>query len=195
MSVSNGSSLSQGYTVTIKGDGVDVTKQVDAETARDVVALLMGGDAPVSTGARPPTRRRAASARKAKRASGAATKVKRKAGLPGVVKDLSMRPKGKKSFADFVSEKQPKTHQQKQAAILYWLREDAGLSNGITLDHVNTCYIEAHWPRPANLENAVSVTAKEKGWIDSSDKTNLKLTTRGEDEVVHGLPPTTKQKK
>ncbi|HEX4186636.1 MAG TPA: hypothetical protein VHY83_01945 [Solirubrobacteraceae bacterium] len=194
MSVANGASAPE-FKVTIKGDGVDVAKQVDAETAKEIIALLMGGGSPASTATAGARRKRTASARQSKRSSSGAPKVKRKAGLPGVVKDLSMRPKGKKSYADFVSEKQPKTHQQKQAAILYWLREYGGVSEGITLDHVNTCYIEAHWPRPANLENAISVTAKQKGWIDSSDKTNIRLTTRGEDEVVHGLPPTPKQKK
>jgi hypothetical protein len=183
------------FKVTIKGDGVDVAKQIDAETAQDVLALLLGGTTRGSTSSRRPARKRTISTRKAKSSSGGAARVKRKAGLPRVVKDLSMRPKGKKSFADFAAEKQPATHQQKQADILYWLREFGGMSEGITIDHVNTCYLEAKWPRPANLANAIPVTAKKKGWIDSSELSNIRLTTRGEDEVVHELPPTSKQKK
>ena len=73
--------------------------------------------------------------------------------------------------------------------IVYWLREEAGISSGITVDHVNTCYAEANWARPADLRNALQVTAATKGWLDTSNMDDIRLTTRGEDELLHNLPP------
>ena len=83
----------------------------------------------------------------------------------------------------------PSSHQQKQAVILYWLKHEAGLGTGITVDHVNTCYLDANWARPAELPNSLSVTANKKGWLDSRNFDDLKITTRGEDIVQHDLPP------
>jgi hypothetical protein len=67
-------------------------------------------------------------------------KQTRRSGGPSVVKDLSLRPKGKKSFAEFVAEKQPGSHQQNQLVAVYWLAKEAGLASGITVDHINTGY-------------------------------------------------------
>lgn len=194
MSVSEGADApTPTYKITIDGDGVKVSKEIDAETATGILAVVMGGGTPASStdGRRkkPARSKPAASGGK----NGAKAKPKRKAGAPSIVRDLSMRPSGKKSFADFVKEKQPKTHQQKQAVIVAWLRDQGGVSTGITVDHVNTCYIEANWPRPATLSNALSVTAKVKGWLDTSNLSDIKLTTRGEDEVEHNLPPAPKK--
>lgn len=187
--------LSPTYKVTIKGDGVDIAKSVDAEITTEILGLVMGRASSATQRPQHRSRARGTATRGGRTSNGGSQKAKRKAAAPGIVKDLSLRPKGKTSFADFTVEKQPATHQQKQAVILYWLREFGSMSEGITTDHVNTCYLEAHWPRPANLANAISVTAKKKGWIDSSELSNIRLTTRGEDEVVHKLPPPPKPKK
>ncbi|MDA0179027.1 hypothetical protein OJ997_01875 [Solirubrobacter phytolaccae] len=196
----NDTNSSSGYKLTLVGDGITVERDLDGETAMNVMSILFGGKAPEiaqpsSTGStskpKAPARRRA---RTTGESDDGKPKKKRRSGLPGVVKDLSMRPAGKKSFADFIEEKKPSTHQQKQAAILYWLKHEAGLDSGVTVDHVNTCYLEANWPRPAQIPNALSVTAYKKGWIDPSDFDDIKLTTRGEDMVQHDLPPQPKKK-
>jgi hypothetical protein len=198
MSVSEGTGArSSTYKVTITGDGVDIAKEIDAEAATEILALVMGGSGPRSRRRGSDSKRSVS--RRTKPATGmtdkaAKPKARRKASGPAIVRDLSMRPSGKKSFADYVAEKQPKTHQQKQIVIVAWLRDQAGLSGGITIDHVNTCYIEASWPRPANLANGLQVTAVVKGWLDTSNMSDIKLTTRGEDEIEHGLPPESKKK-
>jgi hypothetical protein len=198
MSVSEGADTpTPTYKITIDGDGVKVSREIDAETATEILAVVMGGGGTpaASTGGR---RKKPARTDRSKPAAsggkrGAKATPKRKAGAPSIVRDLSMRPSGKKSFVDFVKEKQPKTHQQKQAVIVAWLRDQGGVSTGITVDHVNTCYVEADWRRPANLSNALSVTAKVKGWLDTANLSDIKLTTRGEDEVKHNLPPEPKK--
>jgi hypothetical protein len=182
--------------LVLTGNGLTFEKEIDAETATNVMALAMGGA--VSSSGAPggrtrPTRKRARPrAPKAEAGEDAKRTRRRSAGL-GTVKDLSLRPPGKKAFLDFAAEKAPATHQQKQCVILYWLKHEGGLDSGITVDHVNTCYLEANWQRPAQLDNAISVTAAVKGWIDSSDFSGLKLTPRGEDMVRHGLPKAKKK--
>jgi hypothetical protein len=188
-----GDEVTPTFTITISGDGVNVKKTVDVATATEILAVVMGGAGGSASTARAP--KRPARTRAAKPAgSSTKSKPKRRAGSPSVVKDLTLRPKGKTAFVDFVATKQPKTHQQKQAVILYWLRHEGGVAQGITTGHVNTCYVEANWPRPADLNNALQVTAKVKGWFDTSDMSNIRLTTRGEDEVGHNLPPKPKKK-
>ncbi len=76
---------------------------------------------------------------------------------------------------------------------VYWLEKEAGMSSGITADHINTCYKAAGWKRPSNLGNAVAVTSTRKGWLDTSDGGNIKLTVPGEDFVTHELPPAEKK--
>src|SRR4051812_42492914 len=115
---------SAAYKLTLDGDGVKVAKTIDSTTAREVLALVMGGSPPSS---RAPARRasRAKSGRRTGKpadGTGATTRPRRRSGSPGIVKDLSLRPSGKKAFADFAAEKAPKTHMQKQALIVYWLQ-------------------------------------------------------------------------
>jgi hypothetical protein len=181
------------YKLTLTGAGVEVNKEVDGATAMKIVALALGTDMPTGVQPRATTttsKRRGAKRTKAPGEAGA--KRSRRKGSHAVVKDLSLRPEGRTAFLDFANEKQPKTHQQKQAVAVVWLRDEAGLASGITADHVNTCYVEAGWPRPADLSNNLQVTAGQKGWLDTRDMTNIKITTRGEDEVRHNLPKTAK---
>lgn len=182
------------FKVTIDGDGVKVARDVDAATATEILGLVMGGG---SSPQRPASSGRAGRSRSRRTkpvASGQTAKTKRRSSSPNVVRDLSLRPKGKTAFVDFADEKKPATHQQKQVVIVHWLRHEAGMSEGITTDHVNTCYLEANWPRPSDLSNALAVTSKRKGWLDTSDLSNIRVTTRGEDEVNHNLPPKPKKK-
>lgn len=189
------------YKLSLNGEGIKVDRVVDASTAAEILQLVMGGvpssnriEATSSKATRSSSRPR----RKAKigAAGDSKPKVRRKAGSsPGIVRDLSLRPKGKKAFADFAAEKAPKTHQEKQVVIVHWLRHEAGLTSGITPDHVNSCYLDAGWPRPNDLVNALHVTAARKGWLDTSTKDDITITTRGEDEVNHKLPRPAKKSK
>jgi hypothetical protein len=107
------------------------------------------------------------------------------------VKDLSLRPSDKPSFSDFAAEKQPQNHYEKQAVAVYWLDKIVGVPSGITVDHINTCYLGAKWKRPTNFDNSLQITATRKGWIDTSDGSHIQITVPGEDLVVHDLPAST----
>lgn len=173
--------------VTIKGEGLNIAMDVSLATANAMISLAMGGTVAASdtasrSSAKP--RRRAA----AKPTVARTGKAKPKSRRPGMVNDLQLRPKGKPSFVDFATEKQPDGHFEKQAVILYWLRHVAGVAAGISLDHVNTCYVAAEWPRPAALASNMRLGATRTKWLDTSDRSNLTLTTVGEDMVKHKLP-------
>jgi hypothetical protein len=190
------------YTLTLKGDGISIDKKVDGAVAGAITRLVFEGVVPAGvgvgvgagagTGDQSPSQqtKRRASRRRATETGGedGAPKKRRRAGGPGLVKDMTMRPAGKTSFKDFIEEKQPKNHLEKQTAIVYWLKHEAGYDEGITFDHVNTCYVEAGWRRPKELDVSMRLTANKTGWLDTGDSSNLRITTRGEDAVQHEMP-------
>lgn len=181
------------FQVAVSGDGVSIERKVNAEIAAQIIQLAVGGKLTSDASAPKKPRQRKRPRKGGSTGAEDSPKARKKrAGLPGIVKDLSMRPKGKVAFKDFIEAKKPKTHGEKQVVIVYWLREEAGLSTGIDIDHVNTCYRDAGWQRPSDLDNGLRTTASRKGWIDTSDMSDIQLTSRGEDQVEHELPPPTK---
>jgi hypothetical protein len=177
------------YRVTVEGDGLKIDKELDRETALQVVELVMGGvpEAPARRSRKPAVRRKAAG--RAKSGEPTRSPRRRRSSSPGIVKDLSLRPSGKQAFVEFAKEKAPSNHYEKQAVIVYWLQHVAA-TNGTTVGHVNTCYQEAGWTRPTDLDANLSLTASRKGTLDTSDMDNITVTTRGEDLVRHSLPST-----
>ena len=173
------------YQLKLEGRGVTISRDVDAATASEIIALVVGGPTEGRAGKSVLRTGKTASSRPASSQS----RAHRKVGSPNIVRNMSLRPDGKQPFVDFAAEKQPANHAQKQVVVLFWLTREAGMTSGITVDHVNTCYAEGRWPRPGDLRNSLSLTSARKGWIETTDMNDLRLTTRGEDEVLHYLPP------
>jgi hypothetical protein len=121
------------------------------------------------------------------RAGGGGGKPKKRSASPKTLGTLDLRPNGGTTFEDFVAEKKPQTHEQKQIVIIYWLEKVASVSS-ITVDHINTCYQAVRWPRPKDLNNSLRTLASKKGWIDTSDMSNITIEVLGENEVNHKLP-------
>lgn len=126
-----------------------------------------------------------------KKADGKKTARKRSGAeqVPHIVKDLNLRPPGKKSFKDFADEKGPTNFNQKNTVAVYYLRELLGITD-VTVDHVFSCYKEAGWRTPAMPLNNLRVTASQKGWLDTSDTTDIKISIPGRNFVEHDLPAT-----
>lgn len=195
-------SLPDKFRVTVKGGGLSMETEVDADAARAIVNILMGGEGVVAspsltlkkedTGGDDGGRSGATRVRGAKRGTGSDKKGKAHSGKAkrrqsvGLVKDLSLRPKEKKSFVDFANEKKPANHNDKVTVCVYWLTKEAGQK--ATAEHVNTCYQGADWKRPSDLRDTLRQTASKKGWIDTADSDDIKVTTSGEDHVKHDLP-------
>jgi hypothetical protein len=178
--------------ISIIGEGVKIDRQVDAEILPELLRLMMGGY-PAPSQSINSTRARAKPKSAQSKSGSSAKPAKRKAGTLGTVKDLSMRPNGKTSFVDFATEKAPANAQARGLVAVCWLASDGGVSSGITVDHVNTCFVAAKWPRPANLANVLQIAATRKRWFDTSDMSNIKLTSLGEDEVHFNMPAAKKK--
>jgi hypothetical protein len=106
---------------------------------------------------------------------------------PKLVKELDLRPKGKKSFSDFVNEKNPMSNHDKNAVAVYYLANVAGISP-VTRDQVYTAYREMGWKLPNNFANSLQLTATKKRYLDTSDADDLRLLNPGLNRVEQDMP-------
>jgi hypothetical protein len=111
-----------------------------------------------------------------------------------VVRDLNLRPTGRQSFDEFISEKKPVSNEDKYAVIIYYLENVLDMTD-ITVDHVGTVFrMTKQWREPASIAAALRGTAARKATIDSDPK-NLRMTAHGRNFVEHDLPVAEKVKK
>jgi hypothetical protein len=138
--------------------------------------------------------RKKSASRKTETQRGAASgseqnKPKRKTAKKGsfsMVKDLNLRPKGKKGLKEFCGEKAPKTHVEKCTVSVYYLCNDLSIS-AVDMNHVYTCYKHMKWRLPSDLSNMLA-QAGSKGYLDVTDRANITVTTHGDNLVEHDLP-------
>jgi hypothetical protein len=106
---------------------------------------------------------------------------------PSFVKNLNLRPTGKKSLKVFIDEKRPKDNQERYAVIVYYFKKLFSIDK-VGLDHIYTAFKEIDKPVPNNIRGGITVTAARKGWIDTGDVEDIKLAIPGENFVEHDLP-------
>lgn len=109
-----------------------------------------------------------------------------------IIGSLNLEPADKKSLRAFVAEKKPRSNQETNLVIVYYLEKVLGIT-GITPDHVYTCYKNINEPTPV-LVTSLRNTASAKGWINTSESNNILVTTLGENMVEHDLPAPEKGK-
>lgn len=103
-------------------------------------------------------------------------------------KTLNLRPAGVQSFEDFVKEKQPKTNNDRNLVSVSWLKETGGVAK-VGPNQVFTCYRDRKWNHPADLRNALQVTASVKGWLNTEDMDDISVVPQGENRL-NDLPET-----
>lgn len=118
----------------------------------------------------------------AKKPKGLGGGKKSKGALTQIDKDLDLRPAGKQSFVEFAGEKEPKNNYEKSIVSVYWLARIAE-HESVGLKQVLTCYRTIPWKVPADLANQLQSTAATKGWLDTSNMEDIKLTVSGEQYV------------
>lgn len=111
---------------------------------------------------------------------------KSKASL-SMVRDLNLKPKGKKTLDEFVESKKPSSYYEKSTVATYYLKHELSLS-AISANHIFTCFKHMKWRVPADLFNTLAYTASQYGWLDTSNGEDIKVTTMGENLVEHDLP-------
>ena len=110
----------------------------------------------------------------------------RNAGLT-IVKSLNLQPEGKESLKAFVKAKKPQNQMEHIAVYTYYLKRTVEESK-VGFSHLFTCFKEVGERRPGDLPQTCRNVASTKGWIDTADQEDLKITTRGENFVEHELP-------
>lgn len=126
------------------------------------------------------------SAKKSDEASGKPRK-RAAVGSPRVLGDLDLKPDGKKSLKDFCGEKRPTTNEERFAVIIYYLQNTLGLSS-ITRDHIHTGFKDIGVKSPLDIDAALRMAASRKGWVDTSNSGDIRVTVAGENFVEHDLP-------
>ncbi len=135
------------------------------------------------------TKKKAAGSGKAK------GKAKRTVKAPlSMVKELNLKPKGKTSLDDFVEAKKPNSIYEKCTVAAYYLKNELSLA-AASANHVFTCFKHMKWRVPADLLNSLAYTASRFGWLDTSDRDNIGVTTMGENLIEHDLPRSKTPKK
>jgi hypothetical protein len=122
-------------------------------------------------------------------------KKKNKSNKPGkskkisysIDKSLNLKPTGKTSFSDFASQKSPITDREKVVVCVYYLQNKIG-EKPIDINHVYTCYKSINWRLPSDLVSVLRWVASQKGWLDTSDSADIKMTTHGDNLIEHDLP-------
>lgn len=118
---------------------------------------------------------------------------RRRTGTPSAIRELDLTPDGKPSLKEFVQEKQPKTNHDKNVVSVYYLAEILEL-DGVTVNHVFTCYKDMNWREPANLANNLALTASRKRFLNTAKFDAINLTPAGRNHVQHDLPSSRKGK-
>jgi len=118
--------------------------------------------------------------------SGARPKGARKVALPKLLKELSLTPTGKQSLKDFVDLKKPSSMLEKCVVASYYFFRICDL-NPVTADHIYTAFKGLAWRVPSDLVNTLQ-QAGSKGWLDTANSADIKVTPMGENLVEHDLP-------
>ena len=121
----------------------------------------------------------------------AAKKIKKKGQSTktalSIDKTLNLKPSGKTSFADFAAQKNPSSDREKVVLCVYYLINTLE-KKPVGLNQVYTCF-KSIWRVPANLPGTLRWVSSQKGWLDTSDSLDIKMTPQGDNLIEHDLPP------
>ena len=135
----------------------------------------------------PPTSKVSKTSSNMKKASSKSSKTK---SVISMDKTLDLSPSGKKSAIEFQSEKAPASVVEKCVVAAYYLREIIEV-DAITVTGVFTFFKAVGWKVPSDIRNTLQ-QAGSKGWLDTKDGDDIKITSMGENLIEHDLPKSKK---
>ena len=116
---------------------------------------------------------------------GKAQKPSRREGYE-IVKDLALTAEGgKPSLQAFYSQKKPKSNYERNVLFCYYLLKINEVKP-IGMNHIYTCYKDVK-QKVGTLGVSLTETSR-KGWLDTSDMSDIRLALRGENFVEYDLP-------
>lgn len=89
-------------------------------------------------------------------------------------------------LSDFYSKKEVSSSLKRNAVFVYFLQKVSKI-NGITINHVYTCYKTLKLKPPTNLYQSLIDTKNKHNFIDTKDMENITLTHHGENFVDHEI--------
>lgn len=103
-----------------------------------------------------------------------------------LISDLDLFPDDKISLKDFVSQYNKPTSTEKYLIYVYYLKEILNIEK-ITVDHIYTCIKHIGDKVPQFLSISLHNLKRNKGWIDTSDISDINYTTPGENHLDHEM--------
>jgi hypothetical protein len=111
-----------------------------------------------------------------------------------IPRDLNFAPEGKQSLVDFIDEKQPRTHHERNLVACYYLQQVMGLVP-VGVEQVLAVYRAAGWDAPSQPEVYLRKTASQFGWIDTANTKDIKVVWAGENFLTSKMPTEGRGKK
>lgn len=102
-----------------------------------------------------------------------------------IVKELDLTKGKTGNLKEFYNRYEVKTNFDKNVIFVYYLQHELGL-NGITDNHIFTCYRNVQTKLPGSFRQSLFDTAR-KGWLDTADMNNIELSTQGLNYLEHDL--------
>ena len=102
-----------------------------------------------------------------------------------LITSLNLNPKGKKSLKDYFAQFSTKSNFEKNIVILTYLSSELGEKN-IGVNMIYTCLKHLGLKIP-NIKQSLFDTKNRKGWIDTANVEDLKITVSGENFMEHEI--------
>lgn len=108
---------------------------------------------------------------------------------PTIVKDLDLSGGGNcERLKDFYAKYETKTNFERNLVFIYYLQHKLGMS-GIKVDHVFSCYRDVPGVKaPEALRQSLLDTSNRRGWLDTSDTEDIKVSIAGVNFLEHDMP-------
>lgn len=100
--------------------------------------------------------------------------------------EFDFRPSNNEALKDFFGKYKTSSNFEKNLVFIYYLQEVLKVSE-ITVDHVYSCYRYLNLKIPSLIQSLID-TKKAKGWIDTSDTNDMKVTRTGINFLEHEMP-------
>lgn len=102
------------------------------------------------------------------------------------VGDIDFFPSGKQSLKDFFAEKGPARDMDQVLVICHFLQHEGKVAQ-IGPGHILSGFKHVNKPVPKDLKQTIRNMKSTKAWLNFADLENIRLTTEGENRVVHEL--------
>ncbi|SOC55700.1 hypothetical protein SAMN05421509_105274 [Chromohalobacter canadensis] len=93
---------------------------------------------------------------------------------------------GAERLKDFFSQYKISSNYERNLIFVYYLQHRLNIQ-GITIDHVFTCYRDVGVKVPSALQQSLWDTSRHKGWLDTNNGENITTTVPGMNHLEHDL--------